>query len=202
MTDHPFPIEYMPGSTPLDPDELLGLIPNYISTQGELNVLEQGNILEAKTWMFKKKPKEYLTDTFMIELHKRMFKNVWKWAGRYRLTDKSIGVHWQQIPVQMSALMRDTQYWIENNTYSWDEIGARFHHKMVAIHAFPNGNGRHARLATEIVQTANDQEPFTWGAKTYSESLDQVSALRNEYINALREADQRKFDRLIRFVRM
>lgn len=201
MTDKPFPIEYAPGSTPLDPDELLGLIPDYISTQGELNTLEQSNILEAKTWIFGRKPKNILTDTFMIDLHKRMFKDVWKWAGRYRTSDKSIGVHWQQISVQMNLLMRDAHYWIDNQVYSCDEIGARFHHKLVAIHAFPNGNGRHARLATEILLTANEQEIFTWGSKTYTENIDQVSALRSEYITALREADQRKFKKLIEFVR-
>jgi Fic-DOC domain mobile mystery protein B len=201
MTDKRFPIEYAPGSTPLDPDELLGLIPDYISTQGELNTLEQTNILEAKTWIFSKKPKNVLTDTFMIDLHKRMFKNVWKWAGRYRTSDKSIGVHWQHISVQMNLLMSDAQYWIENQVYSWDEIGARFHHKLVAIHAFPNGNGRHARLATEVILAANAQANFTWGSKTYTESLDQVSTLRAEYIEALREADQRRFNKLIEFVR-
>lgn len=201
MTDRVFPIEYAPGSTPLDPDELLGLIPDYISTQGELNTLEQSNILEAKTWIFGRKHKNILTDTFMIDLHKRMFKDVWKWAGRYRTSDKSIGVHWQQISVQMNLLMSDAQYWIENQVYSWDEIGARFHHKLVAIHAFPNGNGRHARLATEVVLAASGQEIFTWGSKTYSESLDQISKLRSEYIAALREADQRKFRKLIEFVR-
>lgn len=201
MTDKRFPIEYAPGSTPLDPDELLGLIPDYISTQGELNTLEQSNILEAKTWIFNKKPKNILTDTFMIDLHKRMFKDVWKWAGRYRTSDKSIGVHWQQISVQMKLLMSDAQYWIENRVYSWDEIGARFHHRLVAIHAFPNGNGRHARLATEAVLAANAQAIFTWGSKTYRENLDQVSALRTEYIEALREADQRRFQKLIEFVR-
>ena len=97
--------------------------------------------------------------------------------------------------------MSDAQYWIENQVYSWDEIGARFHHKLVAIHAFPNGNGRHARLATELVLAASGQDIFTWGSKTYSESLDQVSNLRNEYITALREADQRRFQKLIEFVR-
>jgi len=201
MTDKRFPIEYAPGSTPLDPDELLGLIPDYISTQGELNTLEQSNILEAKTWIFSKKPKNILTDTFMIDLHKRMFKDVWKWAGRYRTSDKAIGVHWQQISVQMNLLMSDAQYWIENQIYSWDEIGARFHHKLVAIHAFPNGNGRHARLATEVILATNAQAIFTWGSKTYTENLDQVSALRTEYIEALREADQRRFKKLIEFIR-
>lgn len=97
---------------------------------------------------------------------------------------------------QMNSLMVDAQYWIENKVYSWDAIGARFYHSLVAIHAFPNDNGRHARLATEIGLTSNGQENFTWGSKKYSASLNQFGALRSEYIAALRETDQQRFNRI------
>lgn len=201
MKNENFPFDYPAGSTPLDPNEIQGLIPSYISTQAELNSLEQSNILEAQTWALRPTKKNILTDTFLLDLHKRMFKNVWKWAGTYRLTDKSIGVHWQQIAMQVNMLLQDTEYWIENKIYEWDELGARFHHKLVAIHPFPNGNGRHARLATEILLTTHGESIFTWGQKKFAGDLYNTGDLRKEYIAALQEADQRKYARLIAFVR-
>jgi Fic-DOC domain mobile mystery protein B len=201
MKNELFPFQYPAGSTPLDPNEIQGLLQSYVSTQAELNSLEQSNILEAQTWALRQTKKNILTDTFLLDLHKRMFKNVWKWAGTYRLTDNSIGVHWQQIAMQVSMLLQDTDYWIENKIYKWDELGARFHHKLVAIHPFPNGNGRHARLATEVLLTVNGESLFTWGQRKFSGDLYNTGDLRKEYIAALQEADQRRYSRLIAFVR-
>ncbi|MFW7377500.1 MAG: mobile mystery protein B [Oligoflexus sp.] len=197
-----FPFEYAPGATPLDPDETNGLIPDYISTQGELNALEQENILEATAWATARKHKHLFTDTFLMQVHKRMLKDVWRWAGQYRLSDKSIGIAWQRIPVEIKNLLEDTRYWAENQTYPWDELGARFHHRLVSIHAFPNGNGRHARLATDVILKSYGQPVFSWGANSFDGQLDRASSIRQEYIAALQEADQRKYSRLICFVRM
>ncbi len=197
-----FPFEYAPGATPLDPNEIDGLLVDYIATQGELNQLEQENILEARAWASGKKHKNILTDTFIRDLHKRMFKNVWKWAGKTRLTDKSIGVPWQEIPTELSKLLADTDFWIKNQTYHWDELATRFHHRMVLIHAFPNGNGRHARLVTNVLLETNGKDPFTWGSSLADQgSLETQSTARTEYIKALREADARRIDRLVKFVR-
>lgn len=198
----PFPFEYSPGATPLDPNEIDGLLADFISTQGELNQLEQENILEAKAWATGKKHKNILTNTFTRDLHKRMFKNVWKWAGQLRLSDKSIGVPWQQVPTELPKLLADTDFWIKNGAYPWDELGARFHHRLVLIHAFPNGNGRHARLMTDVLLQTNSQSMFSWGASLVTQgSFASASAARTEYIEALREADNRKLDRLIKFVK-
>lgn len=197
-----FSFEYAPGATPLDPNEIEGLLADYISTQPELNQLEQENILEAKVWVTGKRHHNFLTDTFSRDLHKRMFRNVWKWAGKTRLSDKSIGAPWQQIPIELSKLFADTDFWIKNNTYSWDELGARFHHRLVVIHAFPNGNGRHARLMTDILLEAHGQTPFSWGANLEVDvSLETACSARTEYIKALREADARNIKPLLRFVR-
>ena len=182
-------------STDLDPEEIKGLIPKNISTQKELNEAEQSNIIEAKKWLLKKKPKVPLTEAFIRELHKRMFKDVWKWAGTYRLTERNIGIDPLQVPTQMVELCKDTHFWIKNKTFKWDELGARFHHRLVYIHGFPNGNGRHAREMTDALLIANGQEPFSWG------DIGQVGDHRAEYIKALKEADQNKFERLIKFVR-
>jgi Fic-DOC domain mobile mystery protein B len=193
-------LEYPPGATPLDPNEMNGLIPDYISTQGELNLLEQENILEAEAWARGKKTKSALTDQFIRELHKRMFKNVWKWAGLYRRSGKNIGVPAERIPEELRKLCYDTEYWIKNKTYPWDELGARFHHRLVWIHAFANGNGRHARLLTDILLMVHEQELFSWGAKRVPDG-DDPKQVRLEYLTALKEADQKIFDKLFVFMR-
>jgi len=187
-----------PGATPLDPNELAGLIPRYLTTQAELNLLEQGNILEARSWLARSKRRDPLDEAFIKRLHRRMFDHVWRWAGSYRLTDKSIGVPWQQVPVEVRKLCDDTRYWIEHHSHPWDELGARFHHRLVLVHAFPNGNGRHARLMTDALLAAHAQPAFTWGRGA---TLEAAGAARSEYLLALREADARKLDRLIAFVR-
>ena len=191
-------IQYPPGATPLDPNELGGLIPKYITTQGELNRHERENIVEAAEWALGSTRHDCLNISFCFDLHKRMFAKVWKWAGQVRLTDKNIGVPKEQIMMKLKPLFDDTAYWIENETYSFDEIGARFHHRLVSIHAFPNGNGRHARLMTEVIQTVNGEEPFTWGR---SDLYDSESEARKDYLAALRQADQGNYQPLIEFVR-
>ncbi len=196
-----FEIKYPHGATPLDPDEKNGLIPDYITTQGELNILERENILEAINWAHGKKHPHLLSVSFIYKLHKRMLNRIWKWAGKARQSDKNIGVQWAQVPTQLASLLNDTQFWIQHNTYPWDEIGARFHHRLVSIHAFPNGNGRHARLMTDLLLEVNGQEIFSWGLKSIEASLETEGPDRDEYLAALQEADSKKYARLIRFCR-
>jgi len=117
------------------------LIPDYITTQGELNALEKENIIKAVKWAMGKKHRNCLEIDFVFNLHKRMFKDVWRWAGTQRKSDKSIGIDWRQVSVQLKMLLDHTKFWIENNTYEWKELATRFHHKLVQIHIFPNGNG-------------------------------------------------------------
>ena len=178
------------GVTPLNPDEMGELIPDFISTQGELNSLEAENISIARSWALSKQRKNILTDTFLQQLHSKMFCEVWRWAGKYRKTDKNLGVHYPQIPVEVYKLCNDTLFWIEHNTYSWQELGARFHHKLVSIHPFSNGNGRHARLAADILMFNYEKPLFSWG-KTKT---------RENYLQALREADNGKFSLLLDFI--
>ncbi len=193
--------EYPVGATPLDPNEIAGLRLSYISTQSELNAAEQANILEGEKWAFSKKRKNFLTEKFMRDLHREMFGQVWKWAGQYRNTDKSIGVKWFDIPAEMNKLIADVGYWISQETYPLDEIGARFHHRLVVIHPFPNGNGRWARTLTDVLLFNLGHERFTWGARGSAESLDQHGSAREHYIHALKKADSRSFAELLRFVR-
>jgi Fic-DOC domain mobile mystery protein B len=189
---------YPPGATPLDPNELGGLIPDYITHQSELNELERENILEATQWALGSQNHDCLNLSFCFDLHKRMFGKVWQWAGKARLSDKNIGVPKEQITVRLKSLFEDTAYWIQHKTYAFDEIGARFHHRLVSIHAFANGNGRHARLLTEVIQGVNGEIPFTWGR---SDLYDSLSHARRDYITALKLSDQGDFSALIKFVR-
>ncbi len=196
-----FKLTYPSSATPLDPNEIEDLIPDYITTQKELNILEQQNIIEGINWADRQKKPDVLNITFNYELHRQMFDQVWKWAGSPRITDKNIGSYWQQIPTQLNNLFSNTRHWIENKTYKWDELATRFHHKLVFIHVFPNGNGRHARLMTDILLKSNNQKPFTWGQKMHSSSIDVEGKIRKAYISALRKADGNNFIDLIKFVK-
>lgn len=194
MTD-PF-IEQDDTSTPLSPEEREGLIPSYITLRGELNEAEQANILEADAWAFSRKRK-VLDERFLNSLHKRMYGNVWRWAGTYRKSQKNIGVAHYKIPTELRALLDDCRYWVEHDTYPPDEIAARFHHRLVAIHCYPNGNGRHARLAADLLLKAMGRNPFSWG----STSLVDPGATRAAYIAALKAADNHDYGPLFAFAR-
>lgn len=192
-------LEYPPGATPLNPDEINGLIPD-IETQAELNALEQQNILNGKNWGSKFKG-EILDEIFARKLHEKMYEDVWEWAGIYRTSEKIIGINSTQISAQVLMLMNNAKAWIEFQSYSWEEILARFHHQLVFIHPFPNGNGRYARLHTELLAEKYNQPTPTWGSNTYAGGLAIDGTIRTEYISALQDADNKKFQRLISFLK-
>lgn len=139
-------------ATPLDPDEDQGLIPPHITTRAELNAWEQAKILRPQEWLDKRRSTSPVMDVgFLRELHRWMFSDTWDWAGKFRMTMKDIGVAPELVPERTQNLFRDVQYWLDHHTYAVDEIAARFHHMLVAIHPFPNGNGRHARLMADAL---------------------------------------------------
>lgn len=190
--------QYPAGATPIDLDEAEGLKIKHIATREELNRFEQENIYEAIEWLKTRRKSDILTEKFVKALHKKMFGKVWRWAGSFRRSGKNIGVAWAHISAQLRNLLHDTRYWIENKTYSADEIAARFHHKLVWIHLFPNGNGRHARLMTDIlVEEVLKQKPFIWNTK----NIDIGEKTREEYLAALRDADGGDYSKLLAFVR-
>lgn len=192
-----------PGATPLDPDEAADLIPSHISTQGELNDAEQANIRDARIWYLARSKNFKLSEATIRETHRRMFNQVWRWAGRYRGSNKNIGAEKHLIVEKVQALCLDVGAWIEHKTFIWDEMGVRLHHRLVAIHPFANGNGRHSRLVADLFMAANEQPAFSWGRRTFTNDLDagQTSQLRDEYLGALRAADQGDISRLLKFVR-
>jgi Fic-DOC domain mobile mystery protein B len=184
------------ASTPLDEEERAALIPSYITTRGELNEAEQRNILDAEEWAFKRS-RDVLDQRFLDTLHKRMLGNVWKWAGKHRRTDKNIGVDAYKIPTELRRMVDDCRYWIEHATHTPDEIAARFHHRLVWIHPYPNGNGRHGRLATDLFLKSLTQPRFSWGRT----NLVDAGETRQRYVAALHAADKHDFALLMDFVR-
>ena len=189
---------YPEDATPLDPNDIEGLIPTHITTRSELDRWEQDNINEALTWIEGRKPKDVLSESFMKLLHRKMFCNVWKWAGQFRRTEKNIGAPWYRIPIDLKQLCYDVGYWMENRTFSEDEIGTRFHHRLVSIHPFPNGNGRHARLIADILlENVLGKPTFTWG----NANLIYAGDDRKRYIEALIAADRGEYKDLLKFVR-
>lgn len=196
-----FNIEYPPGATPLDADELASLIPGHITTQGELNEWEQLNIVQGEAWA-RKQRKEILNEAFVRQLHKQMFGETWQWAGNFRKSDKNIGVDWLKVGVELKNLLDDVRYQVEHATYSPDEIAVRFHHRLVVIHPFPNGNGRHARMMADLLAVRLDQPRFTWGSRSLTDaSLISATDTRHRYIAALQAADARDYAPLLAFAR-
>jgi len=186
------------GATPIDVEELKGLKLTHISSRKELDRWELENVLEAKAWVDKRKPRDILNEAFMKTLHKRMFGKVWKWAGSFRLSDKNIGVPWYQVSTSLKNLCDDTGYWLEHKDESADEIAVRFHHRLVSIHPFPNGNGRHAReMANLLLKNILDAPVFTWGGNTLTEE----GRIRKDYITALQAGDNGDYKPLLTFVR-
>ena len=188
---------YLDGATPLDHDAKLELIPA-LTTQKQLNAFEQANISVAIEWAIKsRKLKTILVSVDGITaLHKKMFSQTWRWAGRFRRKELNIGVEWIMIPEQLRALCDDVLYWTEHAVFEPTEIAVRFHHRLVQIHPFPNGNGRLSRLAADLFLQYRKVPPLTWGGTI---DLDNNGPHRREYIASLRDADGGGYDRLIRF---
>lgn len=184
------------ANTPLDADEREQLIPSYITLRRELNEAEQVNIAGAAKWLSTRN-RDVLNEKFLRELHKRMFGKVWRWAGSYRRTARNIGVDAYRIPMDIAQAIDDAKFWIANNTYSPDEIAVRFSHRLVAIHPFPNGNGRFSRMVGDLLAVQLGQPRFSWG----SQNLVDANATRGAYVAALRAADAHNLEPLVAFAR-
>jgi len=193
-------IQYINGQTPLDEEEIEGLKIKTIATREELDEFEQNNIEEANMWILSKKftIEKLMTESFILDLHKRMYGKVWSWAGEYRKTNKNIGIDRWQVPTALKTLLDDTLFWVANETFPPDEIAIRFKHRLVSIHCFSNGNGRHSRLMADIIiNKVYKKNMFTWGAQ----NLVKQSKTRDNYLIAVRQADKNDYSALIQFAR-
>ena len=190
--------KYPPGATPIDLDEAIGLIPKHISTQANLNAWEEINIVEGADWLSRQNILHRLDEVLVRELHLRMFNKTWIWAGTFRKSAKSIGIDWTQIAVTLKNLLDNTAYQIKNKVMPIDELVVRFHHKLVLIHVFPNGNGRHARLIADALIVKLGGKRFSWGGNN---SIATLGITRQNYLSALRAADNEDIAPLMHFAR-
>ena len=184
------------ANTPLDAEEMQQLMPSYITLRRELNEAEQVNIAHASKWLSSRRS-DPLDEVFLRELHRRMFGQVWRWAGHYRKTARNIGVDANRVRMDTARVIDDARFWVANGTYVPDEIAVRFSHRLVAIHPFPNGNGRLSRMAGDLLAVQLGRPQFSWG----SHSLTDANVTRAAYIAALRAADAHDLGPLILFAR-
>ena len=187
-------------ATPLETEEREQLLQSWITHRADLNRAEEANILFGAAWARGRRsrwPTDMLSAGFVTRLHKRMFGDVWKWAGTWRSTARNIGVDAYRVGIDVAALLDDVRYWVENKTYPPDEMAVRLHHRLVAIHPFPNGNGRHSRLMADLLVERLGGTPFSWG----SGGLANPGDLRRRYVAALRAADNHDIGPLLALAR-
>lgn len=187
-------------ATPLEPAEREGLLQSWVTHRRDLNEAERENILRGALWVRRRRgltALRLLDGDFIRRLHGRMFGDVWEWAGSYRQTERNIGIAAYRIGVELETMLGDVRYWVEHQTYNPDETAIRLHHRLVAIHPFPNGNGRHARLIADLLIEKLGGEVFSWGGG----SLTDVGELRARYVAALRNADAHDIAPLLLFAR-
>ncbi|RLD20869.1 MAG: mobile mystery protein B [Bacteroidetes bacterium] len=188
------------GASPITDEQKEGLKEKWVSTQEELNQIEQNNILLAQEWLFssRKKNTDFADISFIVKLHKKMLGNVYSWAGNLRATQTNIGDPPHLIRQNIASLRLDVHTWIENKAFSQDEIAVRFHHKLVCIHPFDNGNGRICRLLADYInEQFFDNEPFSWG----SDDLFVNGTARSTYMNAIYKANNEQIEDLVAFAR-
>ena len=190
--------DYPDGATPLDPNELGGLKHRHVTTQAELDELEQANITSGLLWLSRTRRKDIFGEGFAIELHRQLFGQVWNWAGTFRTTGKNIGVEPAQIGSQLRVVLDDARYWADKGTYVPREAAVRLHHRIVLVHPFANGNGRHARiLADAVLEKIYKVDPIDW---TAGSDLQKMNERRAGYIAALKAADRHDITPLLAFV--
>ncbi|MCB0707215.1 MAG: mobile mystery protein B [Saprospiraceae bacterium] len=192
-------LKYIKGQTPLDEEEKEGLKIKTISTVAELNEFEQQNIEKAEIWIYGKvfSVDKVLDEAFIKSIHKRMLGDVWKWAGNFRSTNKNIGVDKAQIQIELRKLIDDCKFWIKNDRFPSEEIAIRFKHRLVSIHLFPNGNGRHSRILGNLLAVSLGKDEFSWGRA----NLVSTGNSRTNYISALKKADNNEIEPLLKFAR-
>ena len=181
---------------PGKPPALPSLIPTHVTTLAELNEWEHLNIVRGARWANSHLNEDILSPMFVKELHRKMFDETWEWAGRYRTTDKNIGIDWRNVPGAVHDLCENVSCWLDELVYDVREAAARFHYQLAHTHPFPNGNGRHARLMTDTLLRSIGQRRFTWGDGDPTPP----GTTRDEYILALRAADGHDFNPLFRFL--
>lgn len=197
MSDSDWLKDATAGATPIDPDEAVGLIPSHIHRVAQLDQWEHENILAGELWVFGHKRSAVLSEPFVRTLHKTMFDRTWRWAGTYRKSGKNIGVAPHSIATGVADAVGDAAHWLEKSVFPLDETAIRLHHRLVSVHPFPNGNGRHARLFANTLLHQYDAPPLTWGRLTFNN----VKDARLAYLDAIRAADRQEYGGLLKLAR-
>jgi len=189
------------GATPLSPDDLVGLKLPHIQTRAQLNEVEAANILQGQMWVSGLKSLTLdviFSRDFIIALHHNLLGDVWAWAGTFRVRELNIGVDPKNIAVDLHNFLEDAKCWVEFNHFSDLELSARIQHKLVQIHPFPNGNGRHSRIFTDIVRICLlKKNPLRWA----NVKLEDISQERTAYITGLRKADGGDISELVQYLK-
>jgi Fic-DOC domain mobile mystery protein B len=158
------------GATPLEEEDLDGLIPDFITNRGDLNKVEFDNIAKALPWARRQArilgPEGLLEHSFLLKLHRQMFCDVWRWAGTQRKRVTNHGAMPEQITGEIRNAFDDMKFWHANQMFSYDESAVRLHNRLVGTHPFPNGNGRCTRLIADLYLVSVGEEMFTWGSQT------------------------------------
>lgn len=182
-------LEFPEGATPLDPDDAAGLIPTHIATLGQLNEWEYANVARGEAWVFASRRRKILSIEFLQMLHRQMFGDTWTWAGQIRTKETlPVGIAPERIRPELLVLLDNVQFQVDHHSWSIEEIAARFHHRLVYIHPFPNGNGRFSRTMTDLLLHRSGRERFQWGA-----NLERPGEARVHYISALQAADRNDY---------
>jgi Fic-DOC domain mobile mystery protein B len=186
------------GATPLGPDETDLLIPTDVATRADLNAVERDNILSARLWAFSRRgivdADTLLQTTTLDAIHRRMFGNVWKWAGKRRTRDTNIGSDPAEIVMRLKDVLDDARYWHDHNTFDRIETAVRIHHRIVQVHPYVNGNGRHARFVADLYLHVNGEDTLPWRPDESDTSVGRAT-----YISALQLADRGDYAALIAY---
>ncbi|RLA29618.1 MAG: mobile mystery protein B [Gammaproteobacteria bacterium] len=167
----------------------------------DINQAELVGIVEATDWAKKTRlsPNEV---KFWQRLHAQMFGQVWSWAGEWRQHEPNIGVPPQDIQPDMKNLQDDLAFWLsEKCDMAALELIARFHHRLVYIHPFSNGNGRWGRLITDVLAArVLGMTPLTWARGGHG-LRDIESDERKKYIATIKAADKGEFGPLMEYLK-
>jgi Fic-DOC domain mobile mystery protein B len=196
---------HAPGATPLRPEDVERLRPElrWVKTLEQLNPLEAANIAECEKWAQTSRLftlPEFLATTRMERVHREMFDEVWLWAGEIRTheLENAFASPAHRVRTDLEVLWGDARYWLEQQSFAPDELAVRLHHRLVKVHPFANGNGRHARLVVDfLLERHFGLERLRWGGM----SLGEEGFGRATYISALQRADQNDYQPLLEFCR-
>ena len=166
----------------------------------DINQAELVGIVGATDWAKRARlnPKEV---KFWQRLHEQMFGQVWDWAGEWRQHEPNIGVPPHDIHPKMKSLQDDLAVWLfDECDMTALELIARFHHRLVYIHPFSNGNGRWGRLMTDVLANRELGIPsITWAAGG-DDLRNRESKERKKYVAAVKAGDKGEIEPLMNYL--